>query len=484
MIAPCTSAADSWSAAIDVEMLRAPLQAAVDAAHRTGQQVLASLTLPVGDHDPLNYYTAAPISGIDQAFFWEQAAQRRALTGCGACVVITATSADPIATTADRWRAILADAVMHRSPALPAQANGGPLALGGFAFDPDAPQTDLWAGFPAGQLVVPEFLLRQAEHGGTLTITAMVDAATIPMRLASDLVARLVNWHAAAQAPSCVSPSPQRLALHDLRHAAAWRQTVADATQAIQCGAFRKVVLARGVAAHAERAIDVRAALATLRQHYPAATVFAIRHGQRTFMGATPEQLARVEQGQFRTMALAGSAPRGATTVQDEALGAALLRSEKNQGEHAIVTTTITDALAPLCTAIQIDDAPHLVKLANVQHLRTLIAGQLRPGQTVLDVVAALHPTPAVGGFPRLAALATIRATEGLDRGWYAGPVGWLTQEGDGEFVVALRSGLVEGNDATLFAGCGIVADSDPAAEYHEAALKLRPMLRALGEEA
>jgi isochorismate synthase len=183
-------------------------------------------------------------------------------------------------------------------------------------------------------------------------------------------------------------------------------------------------------------------------------------------------------------MALAGSAPRGATEAEDRSLGSALLASSKNREEHEIVTTMLRVSLANLCSRTWIADTPKLLRLKNIQHLQTAIVGELQPGRSILEALQMLHPTPAVGGTPTEPALAFIRANENLDRGWYAGPIGWIDLHGDGEFAVALRSALLERRRATLFAGCGIVKNSDPEAEYAESCLKLQVILRSLsGEE-
>jgi isochorismate synthase len=190
--------------------------------------------------------------------------------------------------------------------------------------------------------------------------------------------------------------------------------------------------------------------------------------------------LVRAAGGQVQVTCLAGSTARGATPEEDAQLGAALLASAKNRHEHAVVAAMLQEALAEQCVDVAMPAAPQLLKLPNVQHLYTPATARLAAGGRLLDLVARLHPTPAVGGTPRDAALAWIRAHEGLDRGWYAAPVGWLDAAGDGEFAVALRSGLVDGATAHLFAGCGIMGDSDPAAEVAESRLKLRAMLTAL----
>jgi isochorismate synthase len=183
-------------------------------------------------------------------------------------------------------------------------------------------------------------------------------------------------------------------------------------------------------------------------------------------------------------MALAGSAPRGETEEEDRRLGSELLASQKNRAEHEFVTAMLRDSLGHLCSKTWIADTPELLRLKNIQHLQTAIVGELLPDRSILEALDMLHPTPAVGGTPTASALAFIRAYENLDRGWYAGPIGWIDLQGNGEFAVALRSALLESRRATLFAGCGIVKDSDPEAEYAESCLKLQVILRSLsGEE-
>jgi isochorismate synthase len=180
-------------------------------------------------------------------------------------------------------------------------------------------------------------------------------------------------------------------------------------------------------------------------------------------------------------MALAGTVRRGETELEDAQFGTELLQSEKNINEHVIVVTMVQKALEKHCKNVRVSATPRLLKLKNVQHLQTPISGDLIPGRSILDVLSELHPTPAVGGFPREAALEEIRKVEQLDRGWYAGPLGWIGASGHGEFAVALRSGLVENKKATLFAGCGIVSSSDPQIEYEESWWKFQVMLRGLG---
>jgi isochorismate synthase len=244
---------------------------------------------------------------------------------------------------------------------------------------------------------------------------------------------------------------------------------------------MEKVVLARAVQVQSEQPLDLPATLQRLRHDYPDTFVFAVANGGRTFFGASPERLASLRAGAVSAFGLAGSTARGATHVEDERLGQALLSSNKDLREHRLVVQTILEDLAALCTNLHAPEEPTLLKVRNVQHLFTPITGQLPGERDIFDLLARLHPTPAVGGRPRSTALAWIREHEQLDRGWYAGPVGWVNAHGEGEFAVALRSALADRQSATLFAGCGIVAASDPAREYAESQIKLKAILGALG---
>jgi isochorismate synthase len=265
-----------------------------------------------------------------------------------------------------------------------------------------------------------------------------------------------------------------------------WDRLVGLFAGAVGRGRLDKVVLARRVDVRSPLELDTPNALRRLAAGGPESTIFAFARGPRTFIGATPERLVRTEGRAFRSVAIAGTAPRGADPAEDDRLAAALLASEKEREEHAVVAEMLRGSLAPLAERFQIADAPAVLRLRDVQHLVTQVSGMLREEAGLLALGERLHPTPAVGGEPRLPALELIAEHECFERGWYAGPVGWLGVDGDGELMVALRCGLVDGRAATLFAGCGIVADSDPAREWEESVLKLRLVASALGrpEEA
>ena len=256
---------------------------------------------------------------------------------------------------------------------------------------------------------------------------------------------------------------------------------MAEMVGEIRSGTVEKVVLARAVRAVADGELQPESALARLRSDYPGCVVCAVTRDERCFLGATPERLVTLREGTVRATCLAGSRPRSADADEDARLAWELLSNGKDLWEHEIVVRALTEALRDLCGDVTLPESPSLLRLRNVQHLYTPVIAPARVGQTVLDFVARLHPTPAVGGTPRAEALDLIRRREGIDRGWYAGPVGWMDRWGEGEFVVAIRSALLHGDAATLYAGCGIVGESDPESEYAESTLKLQPVLSALG---
>jgi isochorismate synthase len=220
--------------------------------------------------------------------------------------------------------------------------------------------------------------------------------------------------------------------------------------------------------------------LSRLRALYPDCHIFSIRAGDSTFLGASPELLVSLREGLASALGLAGSVRRGATPDEDEALGRGLLASAKNRREHATTVGAILEALSGVTEQLLASEQPQLRRLRNIQHLATEVAGRALPGVDVLELVRRLHPTPAVCGWPREAARRVISAIERFDRGWYAGPVGWLDARGDGEFAVALRSALVRLDHAWLFAGNGIMGDSEPESELAEVQLKFRPLTEAL----
>jgi salicylate biosynthesis isochorismate synthase/menaquinone-specific isochorismate synthase len=259
-----------------------------------------------------------------------------------------------------------------------------------------------------------------------------------------------------------------------------YEAAVAGAVERIRAGAFEKIVLAREVAVHAAAEHDVPAVLDVLRGAFRSCYVFAAGRGDAAFVAASPELLVRREGLRAQTVALAGSTRRSADPAVDDHLGEQLRSSEKDREEQAIVTRRIARALRPHSVWVAAPDEPAVIKVANIQHLATPIRAQLRGPVSAVELAGVLHPTPAVGGEPHDAAVAVIPALEGIDRGWYAGAVGWTDANEDGEFCVALRCALLRGREARCYAGVGVVRDSDPAAELAETEVKLGALLPVL----
>lgn len=362
-------------------------------------------------------------------------------------------------------------------------AAGGPVYLGGFAFDDDHPASSAWDGFPGGLLVLPRLLLAVRDGAATLTLSTLLVPGADPDAEAESARSALERWGEWADADGDVVDRVVEV-VERSEHPApdTWTAAVAGAAADIRAGRYEKVVLARSLRLRARVPFDPAGAIRRLRGAGPAATIFAFGRGETCFLGATPERLVKLVGREVSVDCLAGSIARGATDAEDERLARQLLASAKDRIEHEVVVHAVTEALSDVCDRVeQASDTPKVIRSRNVQHLSTPLRGRLIGGHCVLDLVERLHPTPAVGGYPRAVALETIREREGLDRGWYAGPVGWVNGEGEGEFAVAIRSALVNGDQATLFAGAGIMADSNPESEYAETGLKLKPMLAALG---
>lgn len=343
-----------------------------------------------------------------------------------------------------------------------------PRMLGGFAFDSERPPSDMWAGFGAGALVLPRLLfVREGD------VTGVVVAPGVDPGEVEALIGRARTTEA-----SC--PGPARIAQDiDREH---WLTSVGAVAAEIRAGHYEKAVLAATREIEAETPMSIGGALARLREHYAHCHLFTVTSGGATFVGASPELLVGLHSGVVTALGLAGSAPRSADPAEDERLGRGLLSSTKNRVEHEIVVRALREGLAPLTSDLQADEEPALLKLRNIQHLATDVSARALGGVDILELVSALHPRPAVCGWPTDTALDVIRAHETFDRGWYAGPVGWLDGAGEGEFVVALRSALVRGSRAWLFAGAGIMGDSEPAQELAEIEWKFTPLSAALAD--
>ena len=269
--------------------------------------------------------------------------------------------------------------------------------------------------------------------------------------------------------------------IEEVGPAGGYGQAVASALAQIRSGTIKKIVLARAKDLAAAEAFHPLRVLNGLRQRFADCYAFSLANGRgQSFIGASPERLLRVEDGQVLTEALAGSMRRGDTASEDGAIASSLLRGEKELREHRLVLDAIVERLASLGLQPEFPSRPEVRRYANVQHLHTPVRAALPQGVRFLEIASRLHPPPSVGGTPPEAALPRIRSLEGFPRGLYAGTLGWLDTRGGGEFLVGLRAGLIDGAKARLYAGNGIVEGSSPDGEFAETELKFRAMQEAL----
>lgn len=465
---------------------------------------LAAATVRVPVVDPISLFAAAVEAGLEAAL-WLRPAERTALVGVGRAWGVEGSGGARFRDAEAAWRNLVSGARLDHEDGAP----GGPRLMGGLGFTGREPAPDgPWGPFRAASLVLPELLLSVEKDEATLT-GSVIDRASAdnretatagagasagnrgPGTAAGGARAMVRRWDELADRARELTPNPggmiARPVFAPLRIAGeqpshdAWNRIVGMYAGAVGRGRVDKVVLARRVDLRSPVELDVANALRRLAASAPESTTYAFRRDGRTFLGATPERLVRTDGRSFRTVAVAGSIRRGADAVEDEMLGRALLASEKDREEQSIVVSAIRDLLAPVAASMEVATEPSVMTLRFVQHLVTEVSGTLRDARGLLALGERLHPTPAVGGAPREAALTMIDEHEGFDRGWYAGPIGWLGTDGDGELCVALRCGIVDRTRATLFAGCGIVADSDPEREWEESRIKLQAVVSALG---
>ena len=376
------------------------------------------------------------------------------LAGWGEAVRVTLPAGDDRFTAAEKWlRSVFDSADVDDRVRV---RGSGPVAFGTFTFD---------ASSDGSVLIIPRAVLGR-DGRGRAWLTTVTERAEVP-----------ATWPPPAT-PGLAAPTGIRWRDGSLP-GPRWEQAVAEAVAAINAGGLRKVVLARDVFATADEPIDARVLLQRLAARYPDCFTFACDG----MLGATPELLVRRAGHRVSALVLGGTLPRGADPAEDKALGEELLASAKNNEEHAYAVESIRDALALLCDTLDVEARPSLLKFPNLQHLGTQVRGTLAEGQTLrsaLALAAAVHPPAAVCGTPPGTALDLIRELEHMDRERYAGPVGWVDADGNGEWGIALRCGQISGRTARLFAGCGIVAGSEPAAELAETLVKLQPMRGAL----
>ena len=443
------------------------------AAVRDGHAKLVSISLQVDALDPLAVLESIFAPG-EPHFYAERPDIASAIAGAEPAAMFTAHGAGRFAAVQSWMDEMLAHTIAVGDVSAPF---GGPHFFAAFSFfdevEPGEP-------FPAAQVFVPRW---QVARAGAVT-TAVANVLIEPQAELGPLVERVWRAHAKfrgfsyAAAPAAVVQGAASFKRHENGD---YRAVVGQALNRIGAGEFGKIVLARAQDVTAAVSLHPLRMLNGLRQRFTDCYAFSLANGRgQSFIGASPERLVRVSKGGLETEALAGTIRRGTGASEDAALADTLLHSIKDRHEHRLVIEAITARLQKLGLRPEFADVPGLRRLANVQHLHTPVRATLPPTVRLLEVLAALHPTPAVGGTPQAAAMARIRELEGFPRGLYAGTLGWMNARGGGEFFVGLRSALVEGIRARVYAGAGIVAGSTPEKEFAETELKFKAMLDAL----
>jgi menaquinone-specific isochorismate synthase len=442
---------------------------------------LVSITLPIAPIDPL--VALEQHSGETDKFYWDHPVNRISISAAGKISELKATGSDRFQEIARQTRTLKKSISAYTSIS---HSMAGPLFLGGYSFG-DHNVGKIWKQFGAARFVLPEWILVRSGHNYMLTLILERQNKAVH-DIYMEIIERVTDFLniAGSHRFSPKSSQPAQNILCNLQSAfekSVWLSRVNRAKDLIKEKEFDKIVLARTLEMESRCDLTPTLLSYSLRQTYPECYNFIIQVDEDTsFIGATPERLASFENGIIKTEGLAGSASRGKSASEDAALARSLMQSEKDLEEHQFVVQAIDNSLAPYSYRVEHPNKPIVKKLNNVQHLFTPISASIKNGIQIHDLLQQLHPTPAVGGFPKEQAIPFIQEIEQIERGWYSAPVGWYNLNGCGEFAVAIRSALIHKNKAHLFAGCGIVEDSDPESEWKETLLKFQPMTNALNE--
>jgi isochorismate synthase len=452
---------------------------ALDKAARRRHRTLVSVTVEADLADPCAAVFASRLAS-DRWFCWEQPDREFALAGVGVAHEAASRGEPRFGDVAEQCLRTGGDAIVQEPQGLPAGA--GPVWLGGFAFAPEGGASSTWSSLSPGSLVLPELSICRSRARTFLTLNAVVQPGEDAGERLAALEARLAGLRGEAPLPMLDPHPTSHGRIRSARPPGDFEAAVAAATERIGAGEISKVVLAREVVVGAAAAHDPAALFGAMREQFPACFCFCVGTPEAAFIGASPELLVRRSGASVSTVALAGSTRRSSDPAVDDHLGEQLLRSDKDRREQQIVSERIVRALRPHAVWVEAAAEPEIVKVANIQHLATPVIAQLADPRSAIELAGMLHPTPAVGGEPWPKAADAIADLEGMDRGWYAGPVGWMDATEDGEFCVALRSALLRDREAHLFAGVGVVAGSDPAAELAETEVKLGALLPLVAE--
>jgi salicylate biosynthesis isochorismate synthase/menaquinone-specific isochorismate synthase len=466
------------SVAVETAELLERLEGAVgEAASRSGRRLATATVAVEADVDP-SAIAFGSRRAQERWFCWEQPDRDGfSLAGIGTALEVVSRGPARFADLAQGCAEAMRDRVVAEPHEL--SAGAGPVWTTGFAFERTGGSEPHWSSLPPALASLPELSLLRSAEGAFLTASVAVNPDLDADGALERIRARLASLRAEPLTPP--DPRPAEAMRISGRHSPErYERIVGEAVKRIRAGDLDKVVLSREVIVEASSAHDPASLFGSIRELFPACFCFCFGTGEAAFVGASPELLVRRSGAVAATVALAGTTGRSADPAVDDHLSEAMLRSPKMREEHGIVVRRIQRSLRPHAVWVQAEDEPAVVRVGNLQHLATPIRAQLTEARGAIELAGLLHPTPAIGGEPRDAAIELIRELEGIDRGWYAGPLGWMDAAEDGEFCVALRSGLLRDRQAHLYAGNGIVADSVPAEELAETELKFGALLPLL----
>lgn len=431
-------------------------------------------TIEVSRILPMSFYEAGASFCKDEYFYWQNANQTMTLVGIGHAYVLQSEGEE------NRFRSISMQWETLCNALVKEETDVNPILFGGFSFDPKNGKPSEWNTFPSAFFVIPtfQFMIRDGKTTVSINlITSQKDASDQFEQLRQQLD-RLIHT---AQVNEFEPHRKPQVASIEERQKESYLEAVSTVTEKIKNKMAEKVVIARSIKMNFAEPVKGICALHHIATEQQESYHFGLQKDDSLFFGATPERLIEVKNGQAISACVAGSISRGKSAEEDRLLGTALLTDDKNLQEHDYVVQMISNVLEVYCDDVVMPKGPKLMKIRDIQHLFTPVEGMLKQGIDIFTLVESLHPTPALGGVPTSTAMDMIREYEQMNRGYYAAPIGWTDTEGNGEFAVALRSALLAGEKAYLYAGGGIVADSQAQAEYDETWVKFRPVMRALG---
>jgi menaquinone-specific isochorismate synthase len=451
------------------------LQTAVNRANESNKLVLFSYVKKMQPFSPLSFYISGREQFVGERFFWQEPNGDLEIAGLGRLEKLSSSNSqqryDQIY---QQWQECVKRAVIISEDMKQAT---GPLLFGGFSFDEKVKNHSLWDQFGDSLFFIPKRMLTKLNDETFLTLNLLCEPGDEAQKLLT-VVQESVHEDldkARHHSNSSVCTGIEEPAAN------LWLEKVGEAIQDIKNGKMDKVVLAREARLTFDDKVASEVVLRNLITDHPTSFIFSLESGSDCFIGASPERLIKKQGTVLLSTCLAGSIERGISKEEDDKLGNELLADHKNRIEHQFVVKTIEKALQEYCSEISVPGSPTLMKVKHIQHLYTPVVANCEADLSIFKVVKKLHPTPALGGLPKEKAIEWIREKEPLERGFYAAPIGWTDAYSNGEFAVAIRSGLIQGQEVSIFAGCGIVEDSDPSLEFNETSIKFKPMLHALG---